>query len=129
MPGTVTVLPPTVTVPVTGLPKGSLVKSAKGCVALGRIATEGTNPVKVSPRRCDFCSPSTKKKVLFFRIGPPIEPPYWFRLNFSGEVAKKLLASSEVLRRNSNSDPWKLLEPDFEVTSTVGPARVPYSAE
>ena len=43
--------------------------------------------------------------------------------------AKKLRASSDVLRKNSNTDPWKSFAPDFVVTSTVGPARVPYSAE
>src|SRR3984957_2728950 len=107
----------------TGFPKASSLKSPL------RIAWGGTKPVKVMPLRWYFCSPSRKKKVLFLRIGPPREPPNWFRLNFSGEVAKKLLASSEVLRRNSKREPWKALEPDFEVTKTVGPARVPYSAE
>src|SRR5580704_4265809 len=88
--------PPTAEI---GVPNGSALKSPD------RIASDGTNPVTVWPCRWDFCSPSRKKNVLFFRIGPPSEPPYWFRLNFSGEVAKKLFASSEVLRKNSNNEP------------------------
>src|SRR5580765_6342764 len=76
-------------------PKGSAEKSPF------RIARLGTKPVNVTPRRRYFCSPSTKKNVLFLRIGPPMDPPNWFKLNFSVEVAKKLLASRSVLRKNS----------------------------
>src|ERR1700722_2646665 len=114
-------------------------KEAPGTLGLLRVATPvkspvrcasvGTKPVKVMPWRWDFCSPSTKKKVLFLKMGPPTDPPNWFRLNFSAVGAKKVLASRDLLRRNSKSEPWKSLLPDLVVTRTVGPARKPNSAE
>src|SRR6516164_1940710 len=87
----------TITKPLAGVPNASEEKSPL------RIACVGTSPVPtdVTPRRWYFCSPSRQKQVLFLRIGPPIDPPNWFRWNFSLSVAKKLLASSEVLRKNS----------------------------
>jgi len=36
---------------------------------------------------------------------------------------KKVLASKDVFRKNSNSEPWKLLVPDFGGQHTAGPAR------
>src|SRR5258708_8159085 len=69
------------------LPKGSLEKSPARILLVPRVPSPGTNPVKVVPWRWNFCSPSRKKKVLFCRMGPPIAPPNWFRLNFSGLVA------------------------------------------
>src|SRR6267378_3778799 len=114
-------------------------KEAPGTFGLTRLATPvkspvrwasvGTEPVKVIPLRWNFCSPSRKKNVLFLMMGPPMEPPNWFKLNFSGVWAKKLLASRDLLRRNSNSEPWNWLPPDLVVTRTVGPARNPNSAE
>ena len=81
------------------------------------------------PWRWSFCSPSMKKNVLSLKIGPPTEPPNWFRLNFSRELASALLASRLVLRTNSKNEPCNWLLPDLVVTRTVGPARVPNSAE
>src|SRR5207247_2778095 len=54
------------------------------------------------------------KNSLFLTIGPPTLPPNWFfrSSGFFGP-SLKFRASSASLRRNSSSDPWKSLLPDF----------------
>src|SRR5215471_2070504 len=73
-----------------------------------------------------------KRKVLFFRIGPPSVPPYIFRrssgVGWLGR-RKKLRASTASLRRNSKAVPWILLVPERMVAFTTAPAEWPYSAE
>ena len=60
----------------------------------------------------------------------PSEPPNWFWRKGGGEGvwAKKLRASSALLRRNSNIDPCSEFVPDCVTTLTCAPGRFPYSA-
>src|SRR5205809_4664158 len=71
--------------------------------------------------------------VLFLTIGPPAAMPNWLRcrngLARPALFAKKLLASSWLLRRNSYTDPWRLLVPDLITALTNAPALRPNSAE
>src|SRR4029077_14399208 len=76
---------------------------------------------------------SPKKNVLFFHTGPPIVAPYWFWAKCPRgtplRLLKKEFASSELLRRYSQTSPWKELLPDLIVAFTNAPAPVPNPAE
>ena len=75
------------------------------------------------------------------KIGPPAVPPNWFRFRtpradpgidcpVTGSTrsrSKKLRASSFSLRRNSKTEPCKLLVPDLVTTFTTAPENRPYS--
>src|ERR1017187_4705663 len=56
-------------------------------------------------------------------MGPPKLPPNWFCLYEGFVGAKKFLASSFSLRRNSNSEPWNSLVP-LLVTKLITPPAV-----
>src|SRR5206468_2999017 len=75
--------------------KSPCLKAAVGTVIL----------VKAAAPFIDVRWISKKKNVLFFRIGPPTVPPYWFCRRFGTVWAKKLPAFSASLRQNSNSVP------------------------
>src|SRR5437868_5801258 len=93
------------------------------------MATEGTgNTAVLGAPRVRSDSQEAKKKVLSFRIGPPILAPNWFRLKGGTERAKKLRESNTLLRRNSYALPWKELVPDLMTAFTVAPRLRPYSA-
>ena len=76
---------------------------------------------------------SAKKNVLSLRIGPLTVPPNWCWLNFGlalpARLLNQLFASSESLRRNSNTLPWKSLPPDLIWRLTTPPMDFPNSAE
>src|SRR5215467_16012707 len=64
-------------------------------------------------------------------IGPPKLAPNWLRLNGDcrdGDGLKKFLASTALLRRNSNSSPWYLSVPERVAIFTIAPELRPYSA-
>src|SRR5215467_1780182 len=64
-------------------------------------------------------------------IGPPKLAPNWLRLNGDcrdGDGLKKFLASTALLRRNSNSSPWYLSVPERVAILTIAPELRPYSA-
>src|SRR5258706_7827801 len=78
-------------------------------------------------------SKSPKIKVLFLTMGPPAAAPNWLRwrngLASPALLAKKLLASSWLFRRNSNKVPCRLLVPERIVALISAPALRPNSAE
>src|SRR5260370_37661855 len=71
--------------------------------------------------------------VLFLTMGPPAAAPNWLRWRNGflspALLAKKLLASSWLLRRNSYKVPWRLLVPERMTALTNAPALRPNSAE
>jgi len=75
-----------------------------------------------------FLFPIKKKNVLSFESDRRSLAKL-IQVEFSVELAKKLFASRLVLRKKLVQAPMKIMLPDFVVSSTVGPARVPYSAE
>src|SRR5215471_1098097 len=102
--------------------------------ARARAERLGTLPITFTPARCRKFSCDRKKNNLSLTIGPPIDPPYWFkrsgfleRLNGT-KPSKKFRASNASLRKYSNTPPWKAFPPDL-VTTLIWPAvPVPYSA-
>src|SRR5689334_14470318 len=96
-----------------------------------RASRVGTEVFTLDPSRRRVNCASPKKKSLFLIRWPPTEPPNWFHLVggttvFSAEL-KGLRAKSwnpgELLRRNSNAEPWKSLVPDL-VETFIMPAPV-----
>src|SRR5438445_13333717 len=79
----------------------------------------------VARRLVKFCI-SKKKNVLFLIAGPPIVPPNWFWLKCPRptpfRLLKKVLASRLLLRRNSQTSPWKAFEPLLIVALITAPA-------
>ncbi len=69
-------------------------------------------------------------------MGPPIDPPNWFRRNFglpAGVLPLALglnvfLASKKSLRTYSKMEPWKWLDPDLVMKEICPPVPVPSSA-
>src|SRR5206468_7550925 len=90
-----------------------LTRAPAGRNAPWRAATLGTGSTSVRPRCSRSPSNAPKKKVLFLTIGPPSDPPYWFRLKGGLSTSKKLVESSPELRQYSNTDPWMALLPDL----------------
>src|SRR3989442_15897489 len=71
-----------------------------------------------------------KTNILSRTMGPPSEPPNWFRLNGgapSGEL-KKFRAANLLLRRYSKAAPCHWLVPEVVTTVICPPERLPYSA-
>lgn len=81
------------------IPKGVGAEIREGLRGAGVHCRAGHQASKGDAVKLILLLAVQKKKVLFFRIGPPMEPPNWFKLNFSAAGAKKLLASSAVLRK------------------------------
>src|ERR1043166_9612289 len=86
--------------------------------------------VRLCCTRCD-CQ-LKKKKILFLRMGPPSEAPYWLRMRTSRGSPPRLLNQSlalyAVLRLYSKRLPWNWLVPERVTTCTCAPEFRPYSA-
>src|SRR5437667_5182761 len=84
-----------------------------------RCASVGTVYVYDCPWRSLNPSYPKKKNVLSLWTGPPTLPPYWFCVKAGRAtpalLLKKVLPLRTLLRRNSYSEPWKALVPDFEI--------------
>src|SRR5438094_2024873 len=68
--------------------------------------------------------------ILSRRIGPPSDPPNWFRLNGGApsEEAKNGRESNLLLRRYSKALPCHWFVPEVVTTVICPPLRLPYSA-
>src|SRR5215813_13426261 len=90
-----------------------------------RCASVGTLEIATRPMSWRMPWKSPKKKVRSLMIGPPAANPYWLRrkTGFFGLAAvagaKRFLAFSASLRRNSNAVPCNPFEPDLVVSSDV----------
>ena len=74
--------------------------------ARARAEALGTVAIRFTPARWYRDSCATKKNSLSFLIGPPTEPPNWFkRSGVLVEPSKKLRASSALLRKYSKMPP------------------------
>ena len=68
-------------------------------------------------------------------MGPPNDPPKWFRLNsgFSGldvnALSSHLKASRLSFRKNSKALPWNAFVPDLVTALITAPGLVGYSAD
>src|SRR6185436_12494133 len=105
--------------------KSPLLTKSKNCF-VRLVAVRG------EPWRNLCHSAVTKKKVLSFLIGPPIEPPNWFLTKESlmpSLLEKKSFAAKACTRLYSNSEPWNLFAPDLSTVSATNPPAFPYCAE
>src|SRR5438132_13657782 len=85
-----------------------------------RAASDGTVVNAEMPFDCRMASKSAKKNVRFLKMGPPIAPPNWLRLN-GGIVgpSKKFLASRALFLRNSYAPTLKLFVAELVTALTI----------
>jgi hypothetical protein len=76
------------------------VKSPASIAAVGTNASLSGGSERIVPF---WYAP--KKNSLFFAMGPPMVPPYWFRFSVSRFVAKAFRALNIPLRTNSKTFP------------------------
>src|SRR5205085_5654228 len=116
---------------VAGFPGNAAASVAR---AEGRMA--GLPAWKRKVWRWRMSWPSTKKKALFFLMGPPKVPPKTFEMNLSrllrpgSERSALVIASSTVeLRWYSKAEPWNSLPPPLVTMLTTAPWLRPNCAE